>query len=267
MRRQTRFQAWGVGLVALAVALVLANPAWGQQQGKSAADEMKGGPVVRTFGVEGGYRTEVTSETKGTVCEEDRRQVAVLTAQVFQHIDEARQAIDADDLQRARREVDKGRQAMKAIRALEPSTIVRTRTKAPDGKVVYDDEREVQEDRVPLFEGMLHAQTLAPIVEAKRDATAADNAEVKGVRLVESESIRTRPSPTSASSRVSSRGRSRPWKRTSAMPPRRPWPWPRSGAWSSATAGRTRRWPRPATRSGWPGGRSRRTMPSRPGST
>jgi hypothetical protein len=97
MRRRTGSQSWGLGLVVLAVALVLAGPAWGQHQAGSAADETKGGPVVRTYGTEGGYRTEVTSQTKGTLGEEDRRQVALLTAQVLQHIDEARQAIDADD--------------------------------------------------------------------------------------------------------------------------------------------------------------------------
>ncbi len=202
MLRCTRRHLWEVALVASAVGLILAGPARGQQSGSaagpargqqsgSAADQAKGGPVVRTFGAEGGYRTEVTSETKGALSEEDRRQIALLTAQVFQHIDQARTAIDADDLAWARREVDQGRQALKAIRSMEPRTTVRTRTKAPDGKVIYTDEREVQEDRVPLFEGMLHTQTLAPIVEAKRDAAEAGAGEVKGVRLVESESIRT----------------------------------------------------------------------------
>ncbi len=190
MRRRTSLQGWGLGLAASVLAMILAGPAWGQQA-KSAADESKNRSDVHSFGTQGGYRTEVVNEAKGALGEEDRRQVAVLTAQVFQHIDEARGAIDADDVALARREVDKGQQALKAIRALQPRTTVRVCTKAPDGRVVYEDDREVQEDRVPLFEGMLHAQTLAPIVEAKRDASEADGAEVKGVRLVESESITT----------------------------------------------------------------------------
>lgn len=177
--------SWRLGVGIFAVALLAVRPAWAQQTA-SAADTVKNGPVVRNFGAQGGYRTEVTSQTNGTLSEEDRRQVAVLTSQVFQHIDEARQAIDDDDSALARREVDRGRQALKAIRDLLPRTVVHTRTKAPDGKVVYEDDREVQEDRVPLFEGMLHAQTLAPILEAKRD-----DVEVKGVRLVESETIST----------------------------------------------------------------------------
>jgi len=155
-------------------------------QATSATAGSKDSPVVRTFGSEGGYRTKVTSETKGTLSQDDRRQVSLLAAQVFQHIDEARQAIGAGEDQRAHQEVDKGREALKVIRALLPKTTVHTQTTAPGGKVIYEDQRDVQDDRVPLFEGMLHAETLAPILEAKRDAV-----QVAGVRLVGAESIVT----------------------------------------------------------------------------
>jgi hypothetical protein len=67
-----------------------------------------------------------------------------------------------------------------------PRTTVHTRTTAPDGKVIYEDQREVQDDQVPLYEGMVHARTLAPILAAQRDAS-----QVAGVRVVESESIST----------------------------------------------------------------------------
>ncbi|MHB1423655.1 MAG: YfdX family protein [Gemmataceae bacterium] len=64
------------------------------------------------------------------------------------------------------------------------------------------DQREVQENRIPLFEGMLSAKTLAPIVAAKQEAANNDTnnkqennkqeaAEIKGVRLVSSETIIT----------------------------------------------------------------------------
>lgn len=215
---------WGRVPVALLVVfliglLFVSSPAWVQQatsaadekQAKPAADEKarpdaektKGGPVVRSIGAKGGFRTEVMSETKGTLSQEERRQVSLLAAQVFQHIDEARRALDADDAKSARKEVDKGRQAIKAIRALLPKTTVQTKTTAPDGQVIYEDRREVQEDRVPLFEGMLSAKTLAPIVAAKRDAAnnssnnknsnnnLQETDDVKGVRLVSSETITT----------------------------------------------------------------------------
>ena len=67
--------------------------------------------------------------------------------------------------------MNKAREAIKAIRAMLPRTTVRTRTTAPDGKVIYEDDREVQESRIPLFEGMLHTQTFAPILAARRNAT------------------------------------------------------------------------------------------------
>jgi hypothetical protein len=173
--------------MALAAALIVAGVARGQQAPSTSAErDSKAGPVVRCFGPEGGYRTEVRSETKGTLSQDDRRQVSLLAAQIFQHVDEARGAIDADDMNRARKEVQKGLEAIKAIHAMLPRTSVRTRTTAPDGKVIYEDEREVQDDRVPLFEGMLHARTLAPIQEAQQDASR-----VAGVRVVESETIST----------------------------------------------------------------------------
>jgi len=176
-----------VFVVTLIALLFLAGTARARQAPESSADhESKSGPVVRSFGNQGGYRTEVKSETRGTLSPEDRRQVSLLAAHVFQHIDQARRALDADDTKQARDEVEKGREAVKAVRALLPKTKVHTKTTDPDGKVIYEDEREVQEDRIPLFEGMLHARTLAPIQEARRDASR-----VAGVRVVESETIST----------------------------------------------------------------------------
>jgi len=178
---------WKSLLLPVAAVLILAGAARAQQAPVTSAEHnSKAGPVVRTFGAEGGYRTEVRSECKGTLSQDDRRQVSLLAAQVFQHVNEAQRALNADDARQARKEVDKGREALKAVRVLLPRTTVHTRTTAPDGHVIYEDEREVQEDRVPLFEGMLHARTLAPIQEAQRDASR-----VAGVRVVESETIST----------------------------------------------------------------------------
>jgi hypothetical protein len=176
---------WLNALVAVPF-LVIGQAQAQQAPATSAEHEAKAGPVVRTFGTQGGYRTEVRSETKGTLSQEDRSQVSLLAAQVFQHVDEAREAIEADATGQARKEIDKGRDAIRAVRALLPKTSIHTRTTDPSGKVIYEDDREVQDDRVPLFEGMLHARTLAPIQEARREATR-----FAGVRVVESEAIST----------------------------------------------------------------------------
>jgi hypothetical protein len=170
--------------LALFAVSLLAGPARAQESPSKA--EKKDSAVVRIYGTESGYRTEVSSKSRGMLNDEDRRQVGLLTAQVFRHIDEARRALDAEDIAAARTEVEKGRRAIETIRAVLPKVAVHTRTLGPDGEVSYEDEREVQDDRVPLFEGMLHEQTLAPIIAAKQDAI-----EVAGVRLVDSATITT----------------------------------------------------------------------------
>jgi hypothetical protein len=184
---------WRLVTAGLLASWIVAGPVWAQQRSStsSAKDQSKDQskdtePVVRTFGTEGGYRTEVTTRIQGKLNEEDRRQASLLMAQVFQHIDEAREALDADNTKEALKEVNKGREAIKAIRAMLPKATVRTKTTAPDGKTIYEDEREVQDGHIPLYEGMLRTQTLAPILAARRHAL-----EVAGVRVVESEAIAT----------------------------------------------------------------------------
>src|SRR4051812_47790845 len=93
---------WKSLLIPVAALLFLAGAARGQQAPAASVEhESKSGPVVRTFGAEGGYRTEVRSESKGTLSQDDRRQVSLLAAQAFQHVDEARRALDADDAKQA----------------------------------------------------------------------------------------------------------------------------------------------------------------------
>jgi D-alanyl-D-alanine carboxypeptidase len=111
-------------------------------------------------------------------------------AQVFQHVDEARRALDASDTKRAQKEIEKGKQALQVIHTILPRTLVHTKTTAPDGKVVYEDDREVRESQIPLFEGMLHTRTLAPILAAKREQQS-ESADVAGVQVVESETAYT----------------------------------------------------------------------------
>jgi hypothetical protein len=187
---ETTWRPWAAVLSAF---LALVGPAWGQQSssrsssnGQSKDQSKDAQPVVRTFGTEGGYRTEVKTETKGKLTEEDLRQASLLTAQVFLHINEAREKTDADEPKEALKEVNKAREAIKAVRKMLPTTTAHTRTVGPDGKVIFEDEREIQPSRIPLYEGILHAQTLAPILAARRNAM-----EVAGFRVVESETIAT----------------------------------------------------------------------------
>jgi len=192
MRDRNPCSSWRLVSAGLVALLTVAGSAWAQQAQQrsstsSSKDQSKAAePVVRTFGTQGGYRTELKTRTEGNMTEEDRRQAALLMAEVFQHIEKAREKLDADDTKEALKEVKKSREAIKAIRAMLPKTIVHTKTTAPDGKTVYEDEREVQDGRIPMYEGMLHAQTLAPILASRRTAQ-----EIVGVQLVESQAIAT----------------------------------------------------------------------------
>jgi hypothetical protein len=197
MRNSTFETTWRPRAAVVLAFLALVGPAWGQQSSSrsnsnsqnkdQSKDQSKDSQsVVRTFGSEGGYRTEVKTETKGKLAEEDVRQASLLAAQVFMHINEAREKIDADEPKEALKEVNKARDAIKAIRQMLPKSVTHTRTLGPDGKVVFEDERETQPSRIPLYEGILHARTLEPILAARRNAM-----EVTGFRVVESETIAT----------------------------------------------------------------------------
>jgi len=187
MNNRNRWQVWRAMVASLAGLVVLAGSAWGQQTtSSSSTKEKEKEPVVRTFGTEGGYRTQVTSHTIGKPSDEDQRQASLLMAEVFEHVERARGDLDADDTKGALKEVNKGREGINAIRQMIPKTIVQTKTTAPDGKTIYEDECEVQQSRIPLFEGILHSRTLAPIVAARRNAM-----EVAGYKVVEAERIVT----------------------------------------------------------------------------
>jgi hypothetical protein len=208
MRDQSLWSTWRPLAAALVALVVACGPAWGQQssspssrdrdQNKDSSrdrdqnkDSSRGqskdsGPTVRTFGSEGDYRTEVTTEVKGKQSEDERRQASLLVVAAFHHIDKANDDLEADDTKAASKEVNKGLEAIRAIRTMLPKATVRTKTTAPDGKVIFEDENEIQDSRIPVFEGLLHTQTLAPIVAARRNAM-----EVAGVHVVESETIVT----------------------------------------------------------------------------
>ena len=84
---------------ALVALVVVAGSAWGQQSSSSSKDQSNKDqskntePVVRTFGSEGSYRTEVKTQVNGKELTEDEwRQASLLVAQAFQHMDRAQDA-------------------------------------------------------------------------------------------------------------------------------------------------------------------------------
>jgi hypothetical protein len=179
---------WRLLTAGLAAFTFLTLSAWGQQPSTSASKEQgkEENRVVRTLGTEKGYRTEVVSETERKLTQEDQRQLSLLMVDVLEHINKARTDLEGDNTKDALKEVNKGREGVQAIRKMLPKTIVHTKTLAPDGKAIFEDELVIQQEAIPLYSGILHARTLAPIVEARRDAQ-----KIVGVQVVEAERVIT----------------------------------------------------------------------------
>ena len=120
MRDRHLWSKWRPVAAALVALVMVTESAWGQPSSTSSSkdqsnkDQSKNTePVVRTFGAEGGYRTEVTTQVNGKeLAEEEWRQASLLMAQVFQHIDKACDAIDAGELY-----VETGLASMAAVNA------------------------------------------------------------------------------------------------------------------------------------------------------
>ena len=98
MRDRHLWSEWRPVAAALVALVVVAASAWGQQSSSSSSKDQSNKdqsrntePVVRNFGSEGSYRTEVRSQVNGKELTEDEwRQASLLVAQAFQHMDRAR---------------------------------------------------------------------------------------------------------------------------------------------------------------------------------
>jgi hypothetical protein len=171
-------------MVACLASLLLVAVPVRAQQGSSGSSGKDSQPVVKTFGAEGGFRSEERSTTVGKLTEDERKQASLLAALVFEHVDKAGDCIDAGEPKSALKDVNKGLEAIQTIRTMLPRTTIVTRITAPDGKMTFEDETEYQDGRIPLFAAVLHAQTLAPILAARKNAM-----EVAGYHVAESELI------------------------------------------------------------------------------
>ena len=133
------------------------------------------------------------------------------------HRQGAATAIDADDTKAALKEVNKGREAIRAIRAMLPRTTVHTRTTAPDGKVIYEDESEVQDEPHPALRGDAARPDAGPDPGGPRERDGGR----RRPRGRGGDDRHARSSPTSTRSRASWRGRPRPSRTTSRRTPPR----------------------------------------------
>ena len=117
---------------------------------------------------------------------EDFRQASLLTSRVVLHLNKASLYLSGEKNDQARQELEKGLALIGFVRRLLPTTTVTTIVHDNDGKEVYRYVDRVQEDAIPLHEGLIAVNTMEPITDAKQGEAA-----VHGVRLADAELLHT----------------------------------------------------------------------------
>lgn len=152
-----------------------------------SAEENKTGPAASTTTGSGDhYKTTVTQETKGELKPEDARQISLLGSRILAHVRNASRFLEEDKAEQARGELENAQTLTKVVREMLPVTTVSTTTTDAQGKTIYHYDDRVQDDQVPIIEGLIRLEVVEPIVEAKKEQAA-----IKGLQLADADLIHT----------------------------------------------------------------------------
>lgn len=132
------------------------------------------------------YQTTVERQTAGELSAQDLNQASLLTSRIVKHLNEAVQGLNDQNTDGAKAEIAKAHKLVKVVRELLPVTTATTIVKDAGGKEVYRDVDKVQDDRIPLYSGMLAMEVVEPIVDAQ-----AKEGALKGLRLADANVIHT----------------------------------------------------------------------------
>jgi hypothetical protein len=132
------------------------------------------------------YKTTIQRHCQGSLSAEDLHQASILTSQILTHVHNAAQELSDSDVDRARPEIDRAQSLLKVVRNILPTTEVTTIVTDAEGKEVYRDNQQVQDDQIPIYAGDVAVEVAQPIVDAKRDEAA-----LKGVKLADAALIHT----------------------------------------------------------------------------
>ncbi|MDQ3621949.1 MAG: YfdX family protein [Verrucomicrobiota bacterium] len=152
----------------------------------SAQESKAPGSNALTTGSGDRYKTTITQETKGELKPEDARQISVLGSRVLTHLRNASRFLGEEKPDQAKAEIEHAQTLAKAVRDMLPVTIVSTTTRDAQGKEIYRYEDRVQEDQIPIVEGLINVQVVQPIIEGKKEQAA-----LKGLQLADADLIHT----------------------------------------------------------------------------
>ena len=167
-------------LALCATGLALSGP------GYLHASEQAGSPGTATYGSGKNYKTTVERQSAGTLSAEDLHQASLLSSQLLMHLNAAAlHCIDGKG-DSAKPEMEKAQSLAGIVRKLLPMTTVTTVVKDAQGKEVYRNVQQVQDDQIPIFAGDIAVEVVEPLVEAKKDQAA-----LKGLKLADADVIHT----------------------------------------------------------------------------
>lgn len=132
------------------------------------------------------YLTRITQETEGDLHPEDLRQASVLSSRILTHINNAYINLVDENREKAEEELEHAQSLVKVVRDLLPITTVKTSVENPDGKVIYEYVERVQNDDIPIYEGLIAVEVIQPLIEARKEQAA-----LKGVQLAEAQAVYT----------------------------------------------------------------------------
>lgn len=176
---------WVTGLIVLLFIGSLGGVAWATDK-PSPVEEREGAPTTITTGSGEKYKTTVDQKFAGELSAEDFRQASLLSSRIVLHLNNAVQSLIEERPEDARGELERGLGLVKVVRDLLPKSEVTTVVSDAKGTEVYRYVDHVQNNRIPLYEGLVEVKVVEAITDAKRDA-----AEVAGVRLADAELLHT----------------------------------------------------------------------------
>jgi hypothetical protein len=152
----------------------------------AAMTEQVEGETSATTGSGDRYKTTITEVTRGELKPEDSRQVSVLGSRVLVHVNNAARFLDKGSADEAKTELGSAQTLIKLVREILPVTTVSTSIKDTQNSEVYRYEDRVQDDQIPIIEGLINIDVVQPLVDAKKE-----QANLKGVKLADVDLIHT----------------------------------------------------------------------------
>jgi hypothetical protein len=132
------------------------------------------------------YKTTVERHTEGTLSPQDLHQTSLLASRIVNHLNDAISGMVDEDVEAAQSEIASAQTLTKVVRDLLPVTTITTVVNDAEGKEVYRDVNKVQNDKIPLYRGMIATEVVEPIVDAKEKEAA-----LRGLRLADATVIHT----------------------------------------------------------------------------